>query len=129
MRNIHICDAVMYGTLHFVKKYKGCEESDVCKIIMWCNNIALKLIAGCSAMKFTTFFTQILFMNTMGTLRIRHVINIMGYVRDIPENAYFTSWQLCIVTSTRLSFDQVILQTSDRKKMKDCRPHLLGCTP
>ena len=33
-RNIHICDAVMYGTLHSVKKNKGYEESKVCKIIM-----------------------------------------------------------------------------------------------
>ena len=47
----------------------------------------------------------------MGALGIRHVINIMGYVRDIPDSAYFTSWQLYIVTSTRLSFGQVILQT------------------
>ncbi len=62
-------------------------------------------------MKFTTFFTQIMFVNTMGALGIRHVINIMGYVRDIPDSAYVTSWQLCIVTSTRLSFGQVILQT------------------
>ena len=63
-------------------------------------------------MKFTTFFTQIMFLNTMGALGIRHVINIMGYVRDIPDGAYFTSWQLCIVTSTPLSFGQVILQTN-----------------
>ena len=61
-------------------------------------------------MKFTTLFTQIMFLNTMGALGIRHVINIMGYVRDIPDSAYFTSWQLGIVTSTRLSFGQVILQ-------------------
>ena len=33
-RNIHICDAVMYGTWHSVKKNKGYEESDVSKIIM-----------------------------------------------------------------------------------------------
>ena len=59
-------------------------------------------------MKFTTFFTQIMFLNTMGALGIWHVINIMGYVRDIPDSAYFTSWQLGIVTSTRLSFGQVI---------------------
>ena len=38
-------------------------------------------------MKFTTFFTQIMFLNTMGALGIRHVINIMGYVRDIPDSA------------------------------------------
>ena len=62
-------------------------------------------------MKFTTFFTQIMLLNTMGALGIRHVINIMGYVRDIPDSAYFTSWQLYIATSTRLSFGQVILQT------------------
>ena len=62
-------------------------------------------------MKFTTFFTQIMLLNTMGALGIRHVINIMGYVWDIPDSAYFTSWQLYIVTSTRLSFGQVILQT------------------
>ena len=62
-------------------------------------------------MKFTTFFTQIMFVNTMGALGIRHVINIMGYVRDITDCAYFTSWQLCFVTSTRVSFGQVILQT------------------
>ena len=61
-------------------------------------------------MKFTTFFTQIMFLNIMGALGIRHDINIMGYVRDIPDSAYFTSWQLGIVTSTRLSFGQVILQ-------------------
>ena len=36
-------------------------------------------------MKFTTFFTQIMLLNTMGALGIRHVINIMGYVRDIPD--------------------------------------------
>ena len=47
----------------------------------------------------------------MGALGIKHVINIMGYVQDIPDSAYFTSWQLYIVTSTRLSFGQVILQT------------------
>ena len=41
-------------------------------------------------MKFTTFVTQIMFLNTMGALGIRHVINIMGYVRDIPDGAYFT---------------------------------------
>ena len=35
----------------------------------------------------------------MGALGIRHVINIIGYVRDIPDSAYFTSWQLCIVTN------------------------------
>ena len=28
-RNIYICDAVMYGTWHSVKKNKGYEESDV----------------------------------------------------------------------------------------------------
>ena len=33
-RNIHICDVVMYGTWHSVKKNKGYEESDVCKLIM-----------------------------------------------------------------------------------------------
>ena len=104
----------MYGTWHSVKKNKGYKESDVCKIIMsHCSVITLpqKLIAGCSAMKFTTFSTQIMLLNTMGALGIRHVINIMGYVRDIPDSAYFTSWQLYIVTSTRLSLGQVILHT------------------
>ena len=62
-------------------------------------------------MKFTTFLTQIMFLNIMGALGIRHVINVMGCVLDIPESAYFISWQVCIVTSTRLSFGQVILQT------------------
>ena len=38
-------------------------------------------------MEFTTFFTQIMFLNTMGALGIRHVINIMGYVRDIADRA------------------------------------------
>ena len=38
-------------------------------------------------MKFTPFFTQIMFLNTMGALGIRHVINIMGYVRDIADRA------------------------------------------
>ena len=33
----------------------------------------------------------------MGAQGIRHVINIMGYVRDIPDRAYLTSCQLCIV--------------------------------
>ena len=33
-RNIHICDAIMYRTLYSVKKNKGYEELDVCKIIM-----------------------------------------------------------------------------------------------
>ena len=33
-------------------------------------------------MKFTTFFTHIMFLNNMGAQGIRHVINIMGYVRD-----------------------------------------------
>ena len=33
-RHIHICDAVMYGTLHSVKKNKGYEELDVYKIIL-----------------------------------------------------------------------------------------------
>ena len=47
----------------------------------------------------------------MGALGIRHVITILGYVRDIPDSPYFTSWKLCIVTSTRLSFGQVISQT------------------
>ena len=64
----------MYGTWHSVKKNKDYEESDVCKIIMsHCSviNIALKLIAGCSVMKFTTFLTQIMFLNTMGALGIR----------------------------------------------------------
>ena len=42
-------------------------------------------------MKFTTCVTQIMFLNTMGALGIRHGINIMGYVRDIPDSAYFTS--------------------------------------
>ena len=99
----------MYGTMHSVKKNKGYEKSDVCKVII--SHFSVITIAGCSAMKFTTFFTQIMFLNTMGALGIRHVINIMGYVRDIPDSAYVTSWQLCIVTSTRLSFGQVILQT------------------
>ena len=62
-------------------------------------------------MKFTIFFTQIMLLNTMGALGIRHVINIMGYVRDIPDSVYFTIWQLYIATPTRLSFGQVILQT------------------
>ena len=35
-------------------------------------------------MKFTTFFTHIMFLNNMGAQGIRHVINIMGYARDIP---------------------------------------------
>ena len=48
-------------------------------VTLYCNNIALKLIAGCSAMKSTTFFTQIMLLTTMGALGIRHVINIMGY--------------------------------------------------
>ena len=47
----------------------------------------------------------------MDALGISHVINIMGYVRDVPDSAYVTSWQLCIVISTRLSFGQVIIQT------------------
>ena len=38
-------------------------------------------------MKFTTFFAQIMFLNTMGALGIRNVINIMGYVRDIADCA------------------------------------------
>ena len=38
-------------------------------------------------MKFTTFFSQIMFLNTMDALGIRHVINIMGYVRDIDDRA------------------------------------------
>ena len=62
-------------------------------------------------MKFTTFFPHIMFLNNMGAQGIRHVINIMGYVRDIPDRAYFTSCQLCIVISTRLSFGLHILQT------------------
>ena len=38
-------------------------------------------------MKFTTFFlTKMMFLNTMVALGIRHVINIMGYVRDIPDS-------------------------------------------
>ena len=51
------------------------------------------------------------FLNTMGALGIMHIINIMGCVRDVPDSAYFISWQLCIVKPTRLSFGQVILQT------------------
>ena len=47
----------------------------------------------------------------MGALGIRHLINIMGYVRDISDSAYYTSCQLCIVTSTLLSFGFLILQT------------------
>ncbi len=62
-------------------------------------------------MKFTTFFTHIMFRNNIGAQGIRHVINIMGYVRDIPDRAYITSCQLCIVTSMRLSFGLHILQT------------------
>ena len=46
-------------------------------------------------MKFTTFFTHIMLLNHMGAQGIRHVINIMGYVQDIPDRAYFTSCQLC----------------------------------
>ena len=38
-------------------------------------------------MKFTTFFSQIMFLNTVGALGIRHVINIMGYVWDIADRA------------------------------------------
>ena len=38
-------------------------------------------------MKFTIFFTHIMFLNTMGAVGIRHVINIMGYVRDIADRA------------------------------------------
>ena len=41
------------------------------------------------------FFTHIMFLNNMGAQGIRHVINILGYVRDIPDRAYFTSCQLC----------------------------------
>ena len=67
-------------------------------------------------MKFTTLFTHIMFLNNMGAQGIRHVINIMGYVRDIPERAYFTSCQLCIVTSTRLSFGLHILHTKMMSK-------------
>ena len=62
-------------------------------------------------MKFTTLSTHIMFLNNMGAQGIRPVINIMGYVRDIADRAYFTSCQLCIVTSTRLSFGLHILQT------------------
>ena len=62
-------------------------------------------------MKFTTFFTHIMFLNNMGAQGIRQVINIIGYVRDIPDRAYFTSYKLSIVTSTRLSFGLRILQT------------------
>ena len=62
-------------------------------------------------MKFTTFVTHIMFLNNMGAQGIRHVIDIMGYVRDIPDRAYFTSCQLFIVTSTLLSFDLHILHT------------------
>ena len=32
-RNIHICDAAMYGTLQSIKQNVGYVESDVCKII------------------------------------------------------------------------------------------------
>ena len=38
-------------------------------------------------MKFTPFFTQIMFLDTMGALGIMHVINITGYVRDIADRA------------------------------------------
>ena len=38
-------------------------------------------------MKFPTFFSPIMFLNTMDALEIRHVINIMGYVRDIDDRA------------------------------------------
>ena len=65
-------------------------------------------------MECTTFFTHIMFLNNAGAHGIRHVINIMGYVRDIPDRAYLTTCQLCIITSTRLSFGLHILQT---KKM------------
>ncbi len=58
-------------------------------------------------------FHTLVFLNTMGALGIRHLINIMGYVWDIPDSAYFTSCQLSIVTSTLciLSFGLLILQT------------------
>ncbi len=56
-------------------------------------------------------FNTLMFLNTMRALEIRHLINIMGYVRHIPESAYFTSCQLCIVTSTLLTFGLPILQT------------------
>ena len=71
------------------------------QITFLCNNIALKQISGCSAME-TTCFIHIVSLNNIGALRIRHLINIMGYVRDIPDSAYFTSCQLCIVISTLL---------------------------
>ena len=47
------------------------------------------------------FFTQIMFLNIMGALGIRHVINIMGYVRDIADRA---------VPSTQFSLELNILQ-------------------
>ncbi len=96
------------------RKIRVTKSQTLCKSIMvtfQCNNIALKQIAGCSAMKFATFFKHIMFLNNMGAQGIRHVINIIGYVRDIPDRAHFTSCQLCIVTSTRLSFGLHILQT------------------
>ena len=47
------------------------------------------------------FFTHIMFLNNMGAQGIRHVINIMGYVRDIPDRAYFTSCQLNALSHQR----------------------------
>ena len=61
-----------------------------------------------------------MFLNTMGAQGIRHVINIMGYLRDVPDRAYFRSCQLCIVTSTRLSFGLHILQTKSIFKLILC---------
>ena len=101
----------MYGTLHSVKRNKGYEELDVCKIILSHFSVITVPENRCSTMKFTTFFTHIMFLSKMGAQGIRHVINIMGYVRDIPDRAYFTSCQLYIVTLTRLSFGLHILQT------------------
>ena len=40
----------------------------------------------------------------MDALEIMHLINIMGYVRAIPDSAYFTNSQLRIVTSNQTVF-------------------------
>ena len=82
------------------KSVKRFDRSNELDTALYKNYIYL--LYGCSAMELTTCFIHIVFLNTMCALGIRHLINIMGYVRDIPTVSTSQAYQLCIVTSILL---------------------------
>jgi len=91
------------------------QDTNICKIIMLlfhAINIALKLISGCSSMKLATSLIHNTVLNIMVALWNRHVVCKMGYVREIPYQSQLTSQQRYILTSTRLSFTLLVLQTN-----------------